>query len=77
MPKTRLYITLIRTYFLGFVIIATILSFWLSKASEVTTQMGCWENAIGFEMYRLIVFDFICYVLLNTVFEIVYSLILK
>ncbi|XP_008196552.1 transmembrane channel-like protein 7 isoform X1 [Tribolium castaneum] len=67
-PRTALYITLIRTYLLGSVIIGTVLSFWLINSGNT----DCWENHLGAEIYRFVLFDFIFSVVLTTVIDSAY-----
>ncbi|XP_044272315.1 transmembrane channel-like protein 5 [Tribolium madens] len=67
-PRTALYITLIRTYLLGSVIIGSILSFWLIKSGNT----DCWENHLGAEIYRFVIYDFIFSVVLTTIIDSVY-----
>ncbi|KAF2879289.1 hypothetical protein ILUMI_26881 [Ignelater luminosus] len=54
-PKTILYITLIRTFFLKTVVIGVFLAFWLT----LSKNDNCWETSIGQHIYRLILFDFL------------------
>ncbi|XP_055912980.1 transmembrane channel-like protein 5 [Eupeodes corollae] len=53
-PRRTLHVTLIRTFLLEAVIIGVLVFFWLTKEYQ-----GCWETAVGQEIYRLVVSDFL------------------
>lgn len=68
-PRTALYVTLLRTFLLNIVVIGTTATFWLTHSDE------CWETALGQEVYRLFITDFIISVLLMGLVETVWSMI--
>lgn len=72
-PKTILGVTIFRTFLLGFVVIGTSVTFWLRNASKE----NCWETALGQEIYRLIVFDFIFSVPLLALYELFWFLVYR
>lgn len=51
--RTALYVTMIRTYSVGVVVIGVLLGYWL------TYEVHCWQTAFTQEIYRLIIIDFI------------------
>ncbi|ETN64624.1 tmc6 protein (evin) [Anopheles darlingi] len=59
---TQLNIQLLRDFLLQLTIVGVLLAFWLTRS-----HTGCWETAIGQELYRLIVVDFLLSTLLLTV----------
>ncbi|XP_050082762.1 transmembrane channel-like protein 6 [Anopheles aquasalis] len=59
---TQLNIQLLRDFLLQLTIVGVLVAFWLTR-----THTGCWETAIGQELYRLIVVDFLLSTLLLTV----------
>ncbi|XP_049817019.1 transmembrane channel-like protein 3 isoform X2 [Aethina tumida] len=71
-PKTGLYLNMARTFLLGSVIIGVLVTFWLKEADNQTIIKGnVWENSLGQEIYRLLLFDFIFSVLLSFLFDII------
>nr|CAD7443852.1 unnamed protein product [Timema bartmani] len=52
-PRTSLFVTLLRTYFLEIVVVGVLMAFWLKRSQD-----ECWETSIGQEVYRLILVDF-------------------
>lgn len=66
-PRTALYVTLLRTFLLNLVVIGTISVFWL------TNPQKCWETALGQEVYRLFVTDFIISILVMGIVQTVQS----
>ncbi|CAH2011854.1 unnamed protein product [Acanthoscelides obtectus] len=65
-PKIVLGFTLIRIFILGFVIIGVLIAFWLKNRKYV-----CWETALGQELYRLIMFDFIFTVIVSPAIDVI------
>ncbi|XP_035791372.1 transmembrane channel-like protein 6 [Anopheles albimanus] len=59
---TQLNIQLLRDFLLQLTIVGVLLAFWLTR-----THTGCWETAIGQELYRLIVVDFLLSTVLLTI----------
>lgn len=53
-PRFSLYVTLVRTFLLGTIIVTVLIFYWLSQ-----TGQECWETSLGQEVYRLIVMDFL------------------
>ncbi|KAK3928453.1 Transmembrane channel-like protein 5 [Frankliniella fusca] len=68
-PRTALFVTLLRTFLLNIIVIGTIAVFWLTHPQE------CWETALGQEVYRLFVIDFIISVLFMGLVETVWSFV--
>uniref|UniRef100_A0A182K6H9 TMC domain-containing protein n=1 Tax=Anopheles christyi TaxID=43041 RepID=A0A182K6H9_9DIPT len=67
---TRLNINLLRHFLLQLTVVVVLFAYWLTR-----TPTGCWETAIGQELYRLLVVDFfISTVLLSAVRGIRYLL---
>lgn len=71
-PRTRLYVTLIRTILLELTVLGVLVGTWYTQASSVfgtedpkepETQKEekdeCWETSLGQEFYRLLIMDFI------------------
>ncbi|XP_018570841.1 transmembrane channel-like protein 3 isoform X2 [Anoplophora glabripennis] len=65
-PKTKLFLTLVRTFVLGFVIIGVLVTFWLKNPDG-----ECWETSLGQETYRLILFDFIFSIIVLPLIDLV------
>nr|CAI5856321.1 unnamed protein product [Callosobruchus analis] len=65
-PKIVLGLTLIRIFILGFVIIGVLIAFWLKNPNNI-----CWETALGQEVYRLILFDFIFTVIVSPAIDLI------
>uniref|UniRef100_A0A8D8DI82 Transmembrane channel-like protein 5 n=1 Tax=Culex pipiens TaxID=7175 RepID=A0A8D8DI82_CULPI len=59
--STALNINLLRNFLLQLCIVGVLMFYWLTRPYE-----GCWETAIGQEIYRLIVIDFVVSVLFLT-----------
>ncbi|XP_058063135.1 transmembrane channel-like protein 1 [Anopheles bellator] len=53
---TQLNIQLLRTFLLQLTIIGVLVVYWLARTHAAT---GCWETAVGQELYRLVVVDFL------------------
>ncbi|XP_059609455.1 transmembrane channel-like protein 5 [Phlebotomus argentipes] len=70
--RTRIHITLMRNFLLEVVIIGVLLGYWISHAK---TQ--CWETAIGQEIYRLVIVDFVISIAGVTLYQIVKSILSK
>ncbi|XP_026286527.1 transmembrane channel-like protein 5 isoform X1 [Frankliniella occidentalis] len=68
-PRTALFVTLLRTFLLNIIVIGTTAVFWLTHSQE------CWETALGQEVYRLFVIDFLISILLMGLVETVWSCI--
>lgn len=62
----RLHVTLIRVYLLEMILVGVLIVFWLTKNFEYS----CWESAVGHEIYRLIIVDFVVFVLGGLMFHI-------
>uniref|UniRef100_A0A182J950 Uncharacterized protein n=1 Tax=Anopheles atroparvus TaxID=41427 RepID=A0A182J950_ANOAO len=59
---TQLNINLLRHFLLQATIVGVLLAFWLTREHPT----GCWETAIGQQLYRLLVIDFLISTLLLT-----------
>ncbi|KAG0720403.1 Transmembrane channel-like protein 7 [Chionoecetes opilio] len=74
-PRTRLYVTLVRTILLELTVLGVLVGTWYTQATSVfapetedpTTETDtegeepdeCWETSLGQEFYRLLIMDFI------------------
>ncbi|XP_052868847.1 transmembrane channel-like protein 3 [Anopheles cruzii] len=65
---TQLNIQLLRTFLLQLTIIGVLVVYWLAQTHDDT---GCWETAVGQELYRLVVVDFLLSTVLLPVARIV------
>ncbi|KAH1026264.1 transmembrane channel-like protein 7 isoform X2 [Dendroctonus ponderosae] len=72
-PKITLYLTLGRTFVLGAVTIAVIVTYWLQNDSK----SPCWETSLAQEFYRMIVFDFFISVICSAVLDLLLFLFYK
>lgn len=57
--RRRLHVTLLRCYVLEMLLAGVLLVYWLQRAET----HRCWETHIGQEIYRLVVVDFMVFVL--------------
>ncbi|KAK9730056.1 TMC domain [Popillia japonica] len=64
-PRVRVIVTFLRTLLLEIVIVGILTVFWLTHSEKQT----CWENSLGQEIYRLILFDFFFSVVFLSLFE--------
>ncbi|CAI5765858.1 transmembrane channel 6 [Podarcis lilfordi] len=75
-PVLEVYVAICRNLILKMVILGLLCYHWLSR-KETTSEMECWENFVGQELYRLVVMDFI-FCLLDTFFaELMWRVILE
>ncbi|KAL1497386.1 hypothetical protein ABEB36_008365 [Hypothenemus hampei] len=72
-PKTALYMTLSRTFLLGTINIAVLVTYWLKNDNK----SACWETLLGQEFYRMIIFDFIIAILCTALLQIILFFIFK
>ncbi|KAI4456234.1 transmembrane channel-related [Holotrichia oblita] len=64
-PRVRVIVTFLRTLLLEIVIVGILTVFWLTHSEN----QACWENSLGQEIYRLILFDFFFSVIFLSLFE--------
>ncbi|XP_032994960.1 transmembrane channel-like protein 6 [Lacerta agilis] len=75
-PVLEVYVAICRNLILKMVILGLLCYHWLSR-KDTTSEMECWENFVGQELYRLVVMDFI-FCLLDTFFaELMWRVILE
>ncbi|KAK0090411.1 hypothetical protein PV325_000693 [Microctonus aethiopoides] len=56
--RNILYIIMIKVYTMAIIVIATLLFYWLSYSA-----IDCWQTKLAQEIYRLIIFDFIIFII--------------
>ncbi|GJQ73707.1 hypothetical protein Trydic_g14042 [Trypoxylus dichotomus] len=72
-PRLMVIVTFLRTLLLETVVVGILIVFWLTHSGE----QKCWENSLGQEIYRLILFDFFFSVVFISLFEVARYLLHK
>ncbi|XP_076275098.1 transmembrane channel-like protein 6 isoform X3 [Rhynchophorus ferrugineus] len=67
-PNFAMLLTLLRTSVLGIVTIGVLTFYWLNHKND-NKDTDCWENSLGQEMYRMIIFDFFISVLFAAILD--------
>ena len=78
--RTKNYIELSRTFILAFVLLAVVIIKHLetvSNNSKEGTEMNCWENQVGEQMYQLLVLFIIILVVLPFLVETIQGIVCR
>ncbi|XP_057323077.1 transmembrane channel-like protein 5 isoform X1 [Microplitis mediator] len=65
--RNALFVTMIRIYSMTVIVIGTLLVYWLSYG-----MINCWQTELAQEIYRLIIFDFLIFIIGSFIVEAVY-----
>ena len=78
--RTKNYIELSRTFILAFVLLAVVIIKHLetvSNNSKEGTEMNCWENQVGEQMYQLLILFIIILVVLPFLVETIQGIVCR
>ncbi|XP_074871048.1 transmembrane channel-like protein 6 isoform X2 [Carettochelys insculpta] len=76
-PVLEVYVAICRNLILKMIILGLLCYHWLSWEIQYELETQCWETAVGQELYRLVVMDFLFTLLDSFLGELLWRLILE